>query len=59
MQADATIIQATHELFDRGCVLYADRKDKSWSLTDCWSFVVMQDQDLDSALTFDSISSCC
>ena len=53
MQPDATIIQATHELFDRGCALYADRKDKSWSLTDCLSFVVMRDQDLDSALTSD------
>src|SRR5438105_8866212 len=30
-----TIVPATHELFDEGVRLYADRPDKSWSLTDC------------------------
>jgi predicted nucleic acid-binding protein len=34
--------------------IYRNRSDKSWSFTDCASFVVMQEQRLDSALTTDS-----
>lgn len=30
-----------------------ERPDKSWSLTDCISFVVMRDRDIRSALTAD------
>lgn len=33
--------------------LYARRKDKEWSLTDCASFLVMREQGLRSALTSD------
>lgn len=33
--------------------LYRDRTDKSWSLTDCSSFLIMQQYDIDSALTYD------
>jgi predicted nucleic acid-binding protein len=40
-------------LFDRGPDLYARRIDKSWSLTDCISFVVMADRGLTEALTGD------
>jgi hypothetical protein len=36
---------------DRGLALCADRPDKGWSLTDCISFVVMQDASLAEALT--------
>lgn len=32
----------TEGLFELGSQLYGDRADKSWSLTDCISFVVMQ-----------------
>ena len=31
----------------------ADRHDKDWSLTDCISFVVMEDQRITDALTGD------
>ncbi len=48
-----TIVEATHELFERGLDLFCDRPDKQWSLTDCISFVVMQDQGLSEALTAD------
>ena len=46
-------IPANAELFDRGLDLYARRPDKSWSLTDCISFVVMTDRGLSQALTGD------
>ena len=41
------------ELFDAGIDLYRNRPDKSWSLTDCISFVIMQHEDINEALTGD------
>ena len=52
-QRDVEIVPATHELFERGCALFAQRGDKAWSLTDCTSFVVMRERDLEEALTAD------
>lgn len=49
----ACIIPVSQKLFDRGYALYASRKDKDWSLTDCISFIVMSDADLSDALTHD------
>jgi hypothetical protein len=34
---------------ERGLDLFAQRQDKNWSLTDCISFVVMQDEQLTEA----------
>ena len=48
-----TITAASAELFERGCRLYADRPDKDWSLTDCISFVVMEEKAITEALTAD------
>ena len=48
-----SIIHASHELFRRGLTLYFQRPDKTWSLTDCISFVVMKDEGLADALTGD------
>jgi predicted nucleic acid-binding protein len=55
MQEDArvVIVPAAPELFERGIQLYANRPDKEWSLTDCISFLVMQDQGITDALTTD------
>ena len=47
------IIPASSELLQAGYELYSRRPDKSWSLTDCTSFVVMQDLNLREALTAD------
>lgn len=47
------IVPASAGLFDRGLDLFAARPDKSWSLTDCTSFVVMGDRRLTDALTAD------
>jgi len=48
-----TIVSPTQEWFDRGIALYAKRLDKAWSLTDCISFVVMEQMGLSEALTAD------
>ncbi len=50
---DVEIVPSSRELFEAGVLLYNDRPDKSWSLTDCFSFVVMQRQGLAEALTGD------
>ena len=47
------VVEASHELFERGLALFSQRPDKSWSLTDCISFVVMQEHALSEALTAD------
>jgi len=48
-----TIVPATTQLFRRGVDFFGQRPDKEWSLTDCLSFIVMQDQGLLNALTGD------
>jgi len=53
LREDVLLIPATSELLQRGRDLFAARPDKAWSLTDCVSFVVMQDHDLADALTTD------
>jgi predicted nucleic acid-binding protein len=47
------IIESSHELWSRGVNLYLQRPDKEWSLTDCISFVVMEEHGLHEALTAD------
>lgn len=50
---NVTCVAVDAELFARGLELYRKRNDKSWSLTDCISFVVMEMQRLTDALTAD------
>jgi predicted nucleic acid-binding protein len=50
---DLQVVPASTELFHSGAALFAARSDKDWSLTDCTSFVVMQDMGLTEALTAD------
>ena len=51
--SDAKIIPASEELFERGVELFRQRPDKDWPLTDCISFVVMEDEGILDALTGD------
>jgi predicted nucleic acid-binding protein len=48
------IIPLSQELYERAVELYRNRPDKEWGLTDCISFIVMQDRGLTDALTTDS-----
>lgn len=48
-----TIVPSTEQLFQEGLVLFEQRPDKEWSLTDCISFVVMQRAGIAEALTGD------
>ena len=50
---DTIIIPATSELVHRGFDLFSRRPDKEWSLTDCISFVVMEEHGVTEALTSD------
>jgi predicted nucleic acid-binding protein len=47
------IVPASSALFERGLQLHAARGDKKWSLTDCISFVVMQERGIPRALAYD------
>lgn len=47
------IIPLDSRLLQRGLDLLARRADKNWSLTDCISFVVMEEEGIQEALTID------
>lgn len=47
------IIPLSEDLYKRAFQLYKDRSDKEWGLTDCISFVIMQDRGLIKVLTAD------
>lgn len=47
------ILPVSHTAFENGISLYSQLPDKAWSLTDCISFVVKQDEGLSEALTAD------
>jgi uncharacterized protein len=48
-----TIVPVDADLAGRALALYAARSDKTWGLTDCVSFVVMQDRGITDALAAD------
>jgi predicted nucleic acid-binding protein len=47
------IVPLDTRLLQRGLDLFAERPDKNWSLTDCISFVVIQEEGITEALTAD------
>ena len=48
------IVPASSQLFTAAFALYHSRRDKDWGLTDCASFVVMNERGLSEALTTDA-----
>ncbi|HEY9862640.1 MAG TPA: PIN domain-containing protein [Candidatus Obscuribacterales bacterium] len=50
---DVEVIRLNTDLFDKALSLYKKHQDKSWGLVDCLSFVVMQENQVTQALTFD------
>jgi predicted nucleic acid-binding protein len=50
---NVTFVPATDDLFRKGFDLFSSRSDKSWTLTDCISFIVMEEAGLTEALTGD------
>jgi predicted nucleic acid-binding protein len=47
------VVSASSDLFERGLNLFLERQDKEWSLTDCTSFVLMNERKATHAMTFD------
>jgi len=47
------VIPLDEEALHRAAVMFASHADKDWSMTDCLSFIVMQDRDISDALTGD------
>jgi uncharacterized protein len=47
------IVPQTSQLFEKALKRYQDMSDKSWSLTDCASFLIMEEERLSAALTHD------
>ncbi len=52
-ESTAEIVPLSEEVRQKGWALYCQRRDKEWGLTDCISFVVMQEQGITEAFTSD------
>jgi uncharacterized protein len=52
-QESLTVVPASSDWFYRGFERYMSRPDQNWSLTDCISFLVMEQWELLEALTAD------
>lgn len=50
---DVEIIAVSEQLCERAFQYYRERPDKEWGMTDCLSFIVMQDRGMTEALTTD------
>jgi hypothetical protein len=53
VDASTQVVPASQKLFGRALVLFSRMADKSWSLVDCISFVVMKERRISNALTSD------
>jgi len=55
LEADptVTIVPLSEDLYAQAFRLYRERPDKEWRLTDCISFITMQDRKITEALTTD------
>jgi len=51
--ADVEVVPQTEVQFAAALTLYAQRPDKEWGLTDCASFLIMQERGITEALAHD------
>ena len=51
--ANVAVVPTTTVLFHKGLNLFTTRSDKTWSMTDCLSFVVMRERKITRALAAD------
>jgi predicted nucleic acid-binding protein len=51
--ANVTVVPQTRDLFRRALDQYRGRLDKEWSVTDCSSFLIMQERGISDALAHD------
>jgi len=51
---DIELIEIDQPLFNQGWKFFQNHKDKSYSFTDCLSFIVMQQREIVAALTLDN-----
>lgn len=51
--AEVEVVPQTPAQFEAALELYRSRVDQSWSLTDCASFLVMEERGITDALAFD------
>lgn len=47
------VVPSSSSLFTQALALFNQRPDKEWGLTDCTSFIVMQEREVTAALTAD------
>ncbi len=47
------VVEQGPRTFTAALDLYRERMDKAWSMTDCFSFLIMRQYDIDAALTYD------
>ena len=50
---NVSVIPQTSDQFERALSRYQDMADKDWSLTDCASFMIMEAEGIENALTHD------
>lgn len=53
IRRSATVVPVTRRRLEQALALYSQHEDKAWSLTDCYSFLVMRERGLTAALTGD------
>ena len=51
--SETTVVEQTGELFDEALEFYRQHKDKTWTLTDCSSFVIARKHGITEALAHD------
>jgi predicted nucleic acid-binding protein len=52
-RTDVEIVPQSAEEFEAALTLYAQRQDKEWGITDCASFLMMQERGITEALAYD------